>query len=53
MLRFAGDKDRPRLLKFLDQHAATMPRVALRYSIEKLDKKQRDHYLSLKTRKGK
>jgi len=48
MLRFAGDKDRPRLLKFLDQHAATMPRVALRYSIEKLDKKQRDHYLGLK-----
>jgi 3-methyladenine DNA glycosylase AlkD len=48
MLRFAGDKDRPRLLKFLDQHAATMPRVALRYSIEKLDKKQRDHYLGLR-----
>ena len=48
MLRFAGDKDRARLLKFLDQHAATMPRVALRYSIEKLDKKQRDHYLGLK-----
>ena len=48
MLRFAGDKDRPRLLKFLDQHAANMPRVALRYTIEKLDKKQRDHYLGLK-----
>ena len=48
MLRFAGDKNRPRLLKFLDQHAATMPRVALRYSIEKLDKKQRDHYLGLR-----
>lgn len=48
MLRFAGDKDRPRLLKFLDQHAATMPRVPLRYSIEKLDMQQRDHYLGLK-----
>lgn len=48
MLRFAGDKDRPRLLKFLDKHAATMPRVALRYSIEKLDKKQRAHYLGPK-----
>lgn len=48
MLRFAGDKDRPRLLKFLDQHAATLPRVALRYSMEHLDKKQRDHYLGLK-----
>src|SRR6185312_7303021 len=41
MLRFAGDKDRARLLKFLDQHATTIPRVCLRYSIEKLDKKQR------------
>jgi 3-methyladenine DNA glycosylase AlkD len=48
MLRFAGDKDRLRLLKFLDKHAATMPRVALRYSIEHLDKRQRDHYLALK-----
>lgn len=53
MLRFAGDKDRARLLSFLDEHAATMPRVALRYAIEKLDKKEREHYLSLKTRKGK
>lgn len=51
MLRFAGDKDRARLLGFLDQHAATMPRVALRYAIEKLDKTQREHYLSLKNRK--
>ena len=48
MLRFAGDKDRPRLLKFLDQYAATMPRVALRYSMEHFDKKQRDYYLGLK-----
>ena len=48
MLRTAGDKDRKRLLEFLDQHAATMPRVLLRYSIEKLDKNQRDHYLKLK-----
>lgn len=47
-LRFAGDKDRKQLLGFLDKHAATMPRTALRYTIEKLDKKQRAHYLSLK-----
>jgi hypothetical protein len=48
MLRTAGDKDKPKLLSFLDKHAATMPRVLLRYSIEKLDKKTRDHYLHLK-----
>lgn len=48
MLRFAGDKDRQKLLHFLDQHADTMPRTALRYSIEHMDKKQRSRYLSLK-----
>jgi hypothetical protein len=47
-LREAGKKDRKRLLSFLDKHAATMPRVALRYAIEHLDKNQRDHYLSMK-----
>jgi len=51
MLRFAGDKDRTRLLSFLDKHAAAMPRVMLRYAIEKFDKKQREHYLSLKNKK--
>jgi 3-methyladenine DNA glycosylase AlkD len=48
MLRFAGEKDRQRLLGFLDLYAATMPRTLLRYSIERLDKKQRDHYMGLK-----
>ena len=48
MLRFAGDKDKKRLLGFLDQHAATMPRTLLRYSIEKLEAKKRDYYLKLK-----
>jgi hypothetical protein len=47
-LREAGKKDHQRLLSFLDKHAATMPRTALRYAIERLDKKQQDHYLSLK-----
>ena len=50
-LRFAGDKDRKQLLKFLDKHATDMPRVTLRYAIEKFDKKQREHYLSLKDQK--
>jgi 3-methyladenine DNA glycosylase AlkD len=49
-LRFAGDKDRKQLLKFLDKHAADMPRVTLRYAMEHFDKKLRDHYLSLKDR---
>lgn len=48
MLRYAGDKDRRRLLTFLDRHAATMPRVSLRYTIEHLDKKLRAYYLGLK-----
>jgi 3-methyladenine DNA glycosylase AlkD len=48
MLRAAGDVDRKKLLSFLDKHAATMPRSLLRYSTEKLDKIQREHYLSLK-----
>jgi len=47
-VREAGKRDPQRLLSFLDEHAATMPRVALRYAIEHLDKKQRDHYLSMR-----
>lgn len=50
MLRFAGDKDRKRLLFFLDKYAAAMPRVLLRNCIEKFDKKKREHYLKLKER---
>jgi 3-methyladenine DNA glycosylase AlkD len=49
MLRAAGDVDRPALLSFLDRHAATMPRILLRYSIEKLDKARREHYLKQKS----
>ena len=47
-LRAAGKKDRHHLLRFLDTYAATMPRVALRYAIEHLDKAQRDQYLRAK-----
>jgi 3-methyladenine DNA glycosylase AlkD len=47
-LRYAGDKDRQRLLSFLDKYAASMPRTTLRYATEHLDKKQRDHYLGMK-----
>src|SRR5215208_2844612 len=47
-VREAGKKDRQRLLGFLDEHAAVMPRTMLRYAIEHLDKEQRTHYLEMK-----
>jgi 3-methyladenine DNA glycosylase AlkD len=49
MLRYAGDMDRPRLLKFLDQHLKVMPRTMLRYAIEKLEKPLRQEYLGRPT----
>ena len=49
MLRFAGAKDRKRLITFLDKYAATMPRTLLRYSIEHFSSKEREHYLKMKT----
>ena len=48
MLRFAGDKDKKRLLIFLDKYAAVMPRIMLRNSIEKMSKKEKMHYMALK-----
>jgi hypothetical protein len=48
MLREAGKRDRQQLLSFLDHHAATMPRTALRYAIEHLDQEQRAYYMSLR-----
>jgi 3-methyladenine DNA glycosylase AlkD len=47
-VREAGKKDRRRLLSFLDEHAATMPRTMLRYAIEHLDEEQRARYLNTK-----
>lgn len=46
-IREAGKKDEVRLRGFLDQFAQGMPRVALRYAIEKLDPELRKHYLNL------
>jgi 3-methyladenine DNA glycosylase AlkD len=48
MMREAGKKDVVPLLSFLDAHAAVMPRVMLRYSLEKLDAAQKKHYMGLK-----
>ena len=49
-VREAGKRDPQRLLKFLDKYAAAMPRIILRYAIEKLTKTQREHYLGLKAK---
>lgn len=47
-LRAAGDQDRDRLRTFLDQHAATMPRTALRYALEHFDDDERAHYMGFR-----
>ena len=52
MLREAGKRDEARLFAFLDRHAATMPRVMLRYAIEKLDPEVAARYRGLKRTPG-
>ena len=52
MLREAGKRDAERQAAFLEAHAATMPRVMLRYAIEKLDKPTRDGYLAMRTQRN-
>ena len=47
-IREAGKRDKRKLLSFLDMYAATMPRTTLRYAVEKLDAKTKEHYLKLK-----
>ncbi|MEQ9187832.1 MAG: DNA alkylation repair protein [Cryomorphaceae bacterium] len=47
-IREAGKRDEQRLEAFLERHAATMPRIMLRYAIEKLDRSERDRYLGMK-----
>lgn len=48
-LREAGKKDLRMLRDFLEKHAATMPRTALRYAIEKMSEKERRDWLSRKS----
>jgi 3-methyladenine DNA glycosylase AlkD len=52
MLREAGKRDEARLFAFLDRHAASMPRVMLRYAIEKLDPDVAARYRGLKRASG-
>jgi 3-methyladenine DNA glycosylase AlkD len=44
-LRAAGDRDPAAVRGFLDRHAATMPRTALRYALEHFDDDERAHYM--------
>lgn len=46
-LRFAGDQDRPRLERFLEAHAATMQRTALRYALEHFTKEERGRWMAM------
>ena len=43
-----SDDNEDDLLGFLDRHAASMPRTALRFAIEHLDPDVRAHYLGLR-----
>jgi 3-methyladenine DNA glycosylase AlkD len=45
-VREAGKRDEPRLLAFLDKYGKTMPRVTLRYAIEKLESSQKKKYMA-------
>jgi len=45
MLREVGKRDEATLRRFLDAHAAHMPRTALRYAIERLSPARRRHYM--------
>ena len=44
-IREAGKRNKQMLIDFLDKYAKSMPRTALRYAIEKFDKKQKDFYM--------
>jgi len=47
-LREAGKRDPDRLVRFLEKHAATMPRTTLRYAVGKLEKHVRARLMRMK-----
>jgi 3-methyladenine DNA glycosylase AlkD len=49
-LREMGKVDSQLLRQFLNTYAATMPRTALRYALEKLPVTEKQHYMSLKNK---
>lgn len=46
MLREVGKRDEGVLQRYLDEHATTMPRTALRYSLERTTPERRKQYMS-------
>ena len=48
MLREVGKRDQKALEKFLLKHYKEMPRTALRYAIERLDKPKKEFYMGNK-----
>jgi hypothetical protein len=44
LLKYAGERDRSALVEFLDEHAASMPRVAVRLAVEKLPPEDRQRW---------
>ena len=47
-IREAGRKDPVQLEAFLEKHAATMPRTALRYALEHCSPQKKEYYMKLK-----
>ena len=47
ILREIGQQDQQLLLSFLDHYASQMPRIMLRYSLEKLPPELRQKYLTI------
>lgn len=50
LLREVGKRDLATLRRFLDDHAATMPRTVLRYAIERLHASERADYMGRKAK---
>ena len=46
-VREAGKRDEAKLIGFLDKYGKTMPRVTLRYAIEKLDSNVKKKYMAV------
>lgn len=51
-VREAGKKDHQALIRFLERHAASMPRTTLRYAVEHLDPEEKSRYMKMKNEKA-